>query len=1061
MIGTEFVYGYTSIPDDLSVNGASLPDWDNLPEVNRAINGAYTFYGNYRRNGQFRSYLKKGNFVKAIVEDGSWQFFEISKAKKNLKTISVTARHIGYMANRNFIDMSFTAAGNGQQIMSNLQNNLAFKQKFMYTSNIGTVHQFTAKQVKPIDAMIGSNSGNQNLVGVTGAELEMDNFNLKLVKRIGADNGFRIDLGKNLEAIDSEIDEESIVNSLYLVGGVPDNDYDDEKEPISYSYLEVAGVNDSNRRIGKRENSECKTIADLKKWGDSLFVNDRIQDPKATHEISMVALEHTIEYRDLYEGLATLHFGDTAHVKVIDFDEEIDERMIEYTWFPTLKKFKDIVLGNDISLYTSRVETQTQEIKKKIDNRTETLVTNILNATAWITGNSGGHVVFRPEKAPSEILIMDTANVATAKRVWRWNLNGLGYSSNGINGPFDVAMTSKGEIVANFIKVGIIQADVFEGSFNDLGDQLKLVAGALQSWNNGKKIMEMTKKGMQFWNGTSEIGTIGTTDSAGNPFPDLVTAVPLNGNSLVVKTVGESKYILISPSKGKGFVMASGAATTHFGDFTIRGKVQTYDDVEIKGKLTINGEQVFPGQGGSPGGAGEWDGVYPAGFTSVADQFLWQWWVYFIALGFSPAAAAGICGNIRGEAGPSFNPDTSQLGGPAYGGVQFDGSSYPLVGPPTWDGRQYVQTLMAAAGITDPYTTTKAQTKLVDWALYNGQWLGRVQPTSANEFKKMTDPGRAAYVFEENFERPAAAHPERQQWAIEIYNRLKDIPITTKPTGGGTRSKFVELVVAQQGKPYVWGGEGPDVFDCSGLVMWALKQLGISFPHYTGDQWNTVQRISESELKAGDLIFYGPNASRHVSVYISPGVCFEAKSPSEGIGYGNYKNANDICGYGRIKGLTDGNPNVGADGLNHLKSLLGRGIGNGQCYAASAEYSGFLGGCGLGAGTKYGLSHVIGPTAAASDIGSSYNWAAVGWKVIFNPQYNQLVSGAIINWARNGRVGSWYADPTYGHTGIIRGLSNGRIQTYEQNTEFGQVIAELDREYYGANHISSIVIPPK
>ena len=94
MIGTEFVYGYTSIPDDLSVNGASLPDWDNLPEVNRAINGAYTFYGNYRRNGQFRSYLKKGNFVKAIVEDGSGQFFEISKAKKNLKTISVTARHM-------------------------------------------------------------------------------------------------------------------------------------------------------------------------------------------------------------------------------------------------------------------------------------------------------------------------------------------------------------------------------------------------------------------------------------------------------------------------------------------------------------------------------------------------------------------------------------------------------------------------------------------------------------------------------------------------------------------------------------------------------------------------------------------------------------------------------------------------------------------------------------------------------------------------------------------------------------------------------------------------------
>lgn len=162
--------------------------------------------------------------------------------------------------------------------------------------------------------------------------------------------------------------------------------------------------------------------------------------------------------------------------------------MVEYTWFPTLGKFKNIVLGNDLSLYTSTVNNQTQELKQKIDNRTETLVQNVLNATAWITGNSGGHVVFRPEKAPSEILIMDKNKVATAKRVWRWNLNGLGYSSNGVNGPFELAMTSKGEIVADFIKVGIINANVLQTSFNNAtGDVLKLVAGALQIWNNKKK----------------------------------------------------------------------------------------------------------------------------------------------------------------------------------------------------------------------------------------------------------------------------------------------------------------------------------------------------------------------------------------------------------------------------------------------------------------------------------------------------------------------------------------------------------------------------------------------
>lgn len=894
MIDTEFVYAYTEIPDDLSVNGASLTDWDDLPEINRAINGAYTFYGNYRRKGQFRSYLKKGNFVKAVVEDGSWQFFEITKVKKNLSSVSVTGRHIGYMANRNFIDMSFTAAGNGQQIMSNLQNNLAFKQKFMYTSNIGTTHQFTAKQVKPIDALIGSNNGNQNLVGVTGGELDMDNFNLKLVKRIGADNGFRIDLGVNLEAIDSEVDEESVVNSLYLVGGVPDNDYDEDKEPITFKYLEIAGVNDSNRRIAKRENSECKTINDLKVWGNTLFSNDRIQDPKATHEISMVALEHTIEYGDLYEGLATLHFGDTAHVKVIDRDEEIEERMIEYTWFPTLKKFKDIVLGNDLSLYTSRVETQAQEIKKKIDNRTETLVTNVLNATAWITGNSGGHVVFRPEKAPEEILIMDTAKVATAKRVWRWNLNGLGYSSNGVNGPFDVAITSKGEIVANFIKVGIINAEVLESSINELGDILKIVKGTLQIWNDKKKILELTKKGMQFWSGSKEIGTIGTTDSAGNPFPDASTPTPIPDNALVIRTEGDGKYILISPNKGKGFVMLSNGTTIHFGDMNIQGKVQIYKDVDIKGKLTLSGREVFPGQGGgssgSTGGQGNgWNGQYPPEVQTDAEKFAWQAWVMLLSLGYSQAAAAGILGNINGEAGPSMNPDTDQIGGPAYGAIQFDGSAYPLVPPATYDGRVYVQNLMRAAGITDDYKTMAAQMRLVDWANSNGQWIGKVAPTTVAGFKALTDPSQAAYAFENNFERPATAHPDRQGYAVYWYNKFKDLKIPQANSDIVSVAKSLLGYFTYQlihGEAYIGSVANPDrngVTDCSGYVWLVLAMCGYRVPAnmqwYTGSmtsdargahQW--LQEIAPEQSKAGDIIIYnvggGAGANGHTAILL-------------------------------------------------------------------------------------------------------------------------------------------------------------------------------------------------
>ncbi|WP_179140161.1 phage tail tip lysozyme, partial [Enterococcus faecalis] len=90
-----------------------------------------------------------------------------------------------------------------------------------------------------------------------------------------------------------------------------------------------------------------------------------------------------------------------------------------------------------------------------------------------------------------------------------------------------------------------------------------------------------------------------------------------------------------------------------------------------------------------------------------------------LANGYSKAAAAGILGNVQGEVGPSMNPDTEQNGGPGYGWVQWDGSAYPLVGAPTWDGREYVQRLIAAAGIKQDYRTSFAQAQLINWCMFN------------------------------------------------------------------------------------------------------------------------------------------------------------------------------------------------------------------------------------------------------------------------------------------------------------------------------------------------------
>jgi cell wall-associated NlpC family hydrolase len=91
----------------------------------------------------------------------------------------------------------------------------------------------------------------------------------------------------------------------------------------------------------------------------------------------------------------------------------------------------------------------------------------------------------------------------------------------------------------------------------------------------------------------------------------------------------------------------------------------------------------------------------------------------------------------------------------------------------------------------------------------------------------------------------------------------------------------VRVAEQQIGKPYVWGGAGPDSFDCSGLVMWSYDQVGVHLDHWTGDQWNEGAHVSRAQLRPGDLVFFAYNTSdpatiHHVGMYIGNGEMVEA-----------------------------------------------------------------------------------------------------------------------------------------------------------------------------------------
>lgn len=104
------------------------------------------------------------------------------------------------------------------------------------------------------------------------------------------------------------------------------------------------------------------------------------------------------------------------------------------------------------------------------------------------------------------------------------------------------------------------------------------------------------------------------------------------------------------------------------------------------------------------------------------------------------------------------------------------------------------------------------------------------------------------------------------------------------------------------GKPYQWGGAGPDSFDCSGLVMMAWSQAGIDFPHLAQDQYDMTAREPLSDLVPGDLVFFGtPDNVYHVGIYIGNGNMIDAPETGENVSVSSIFWDN-LLGAGRVTG---------------------------------------------------------------------------------------------------------------------------------------------------------------
>jgi cell wall-associated NlpC family hydrolase len=135
----------------------------------------------------------------------------------------------------------------------------------------------------------------------------------------------------------------------------------------------------------------------------------------------------------------------------------------------------------------------------------------------------------------------------------------------------------------------------------------------------------------------------------------------------------------------------------------------------------------------------------------------------------------------------------------------------------------------------------------------------------------------------------------------------------TSVTTGQVPNQLVASVIAfarsQLGKPYLWGGTGPDAYDCSGLVMMAYRAAGISIPRTSQQQWTWGPQIPASQVQPGDLVFFAgsdgtTSAPGHVGLVIGKHTMIEAYATGFPIRISSFGSAGAAAGDGNPVGFT-------------------------------------------------------------------------------------------------------------------------------------------------------------
>lgn len=433
-------------------------------KVTEKINGTYELEMDYPVTGQHFSEIKENRLIYAVPREGADpEPFEIYRIGKELNgKVTIYAWHISYKLNMVPV-RPFTAQSPSQALM-HIESNAVAPIGFTLTADTAKTGKYSLTVPKSVRAVIGE------IVSKYKLEVEWTKDRVHLTDRRGADNGVKIAYSKNLISASTDSDISDTVTGIlpYWTGFeagsnqtkviIGDNVITDNTHVGLYSYNRIISYDFSNWF----EENYTPTKAELETAAAQYLANYQtgLADEETTFNFAPLWLSEEYKGRSAVERIS---IGDTVHVVDDNIKMNVVARVVETTWNVLKERYDALICGKAKNNIAEQIQTVKDSILDEVPSKTDLQIA-IEEATDLITGNKGGFIQFKydAEGKPYEFLIMDSEDEQTATNVWRFNQSGFGHSSTGYNGPYTLAMTQDGKIVADFITAGTLNAAVIK-----------------------------------------------------------------------------------------------------------------------------------------------------------------------------------------------------------------------------------------------------------------------------------------------------------------------------------------------------------------------------------------------------------------------------------------------------------------------------------------------------------------------------------------------------------------------------------------------------------------------